>query len=93
MPNIAKDRSWPTLIVGDSFFGQPNQLAELIIVEGGFFTGSLDLDESTLAGHHDIHVDVGCHIPLVIEVELDFAVHEADADRGDRIGKWPITDG
>ena len=52
-------------------------------VEGAVLAGALHLHEAALAAHHDVHVDVGAHVLLVVEIEPRLAVDDADAHRGD----------
>ena len=47
----------------------------------------LHLDEPAVAGHHDVHVDVGGRVLGVVEVEQRLAVDDADRDGRDRAGE------
>ena len=38
-------------------------------IERAVLAGALHLDEAAFAAHHDIHVDVGAHVLLVVEIE------------------------
>ena len=40
---------------------------------------ALHLDEPPFAAHHDIHVDVGAHVFVVVEIETRLAIDDADA--------------
>ena len=48
---------------------------------------ALDLDEPPIAGLHDVHVHLGARVIFVGQVEQRFAVHDADARRGNVIGQ------
>ena len=38
-------------------------------IERAVLAGALHFDELPFAAHHDVHVDVGAHIFLVVEIE------------------------
>ena len=56
---------------------------ERVLVERLALGGALHLDEAAVAGHDDVHVDVGLRVLLVGEIEQRHAVDDADADGGD----------
>ena len=71
----------------DSFFGELDHLSELIVIEGGFFAGALNLDKLAASGHDHVHVHIGGDIEFVIEIQLDFVANQSNTDRGNRITK------
>ena len=72
------------LQVLDPGCGEVEQLVEPRAVERHLLGGRLHLDEAPVAGHHDVHVDVGVRVLGVVEVEQRHAVDDADRDGGDR---------
>jgi hypothetical protein len=64
--------------------GQVEQLAELVAAERLLLGGALDLHEVAGGGADHVHVGLRGHVFLVAQVEPGLAVHDADADRGDR---------
>ena len=69
----------------DSGGGEIGQCTELVPVERLCLGRPLNLDEETLARHHEIHVHFGARILGVVEIEKGSAVDYADADGGDVI--------
>ena len=63
---------------------QLEQLVEANAGEGHLLRGRLHLDQPPVAGHDDVHVDLGGRVLGVVEVEQRHAVDDADRDRGDR---------
>ena len=63
--------------------GEIEQSVELSAIERAVLAGALHLDEPPFAAHHDIHVDVGAHVFLVVEIEPRLAIDDADAHRRD----------
>ncbi len=57
--------------------GALEQARQFVGREGGFFTGSLDLDVLAVAGLDDVHVNVGVGIEHVVEVKVDLTVDQA----------------
>src|SRR5215207_3758117 len=72
----------------DAGFGELEEDGEFVVGERGFFAGALDFDEPPAASHDDIHIDVGCDVLRIVEIERGLAIDDAGADRGDAIGKW-----
>ena len=56
-------------------------------VNGAPLRGRLHLDEPAVAGHDDVHVDLGGRVLGVVEVEQRLAVDDPDRDGGDRPGE------
>ena len=71
--------------LGDAGLGEPEQRVEVAAREREPFGGALHLDEALVAGHHDVHVDLGAHVLGVLEVEHRRAVDDTDRDRGARL--------
>ena len=69
----------------DPLFGQRKEFGEFLVVEGGFFAGSLDLDKSIVAGHDHVHIDIGTNIAQVVQVETRLAIDDSDADCSDGV--------
>ena len=67
--------------------GEVEQLVEPRAVERHPLGRRLHLDEAPVAGHDDVHVDVGVRVLGVVEVEQRLAVDDADRDGGDRAGQ------
>ena len=76
---------------GDSFFRKLQHSAKLVIIKRGFFTGALDFDELAAASHDHVHIDIGSRIQNVVQVQLDFVIQQADADRRDGVSQRAIT--
>ena len=55
-----------------------------VAVERHLLGRRLHLDEPAVAGHDDVHVDVGARVLRVVEVEQRLAVDDADRHGGDR---------
>src|SRR5439155_10255268 len=68
----------------DSAGCQVEQLVEPFAAEWDALRGRLHLDESPVACHDDVDVDVGARVLDVVEVEQRLAVDDPDRDRGDR---------
>ena len=51
------------------FTASSSSAIQLGAVERAVLAGALHLDEPSLAAHHDVHVDLGAHVLLVVEVE------------------------
>src|SRR5581483_759985 len=60
------------------------QLVQPAAFERNALGGRLHLDETALAGHDHVHVDVGARVLLVVEVEQRLAAEDADRDGRDR---------
>ena len=54
------------------------------LAEGGRLGGALDFDETAVASHHDVHVDIGATVLVVAKVEEGVRFDDANADRRDR---------
>src|SRR4051794_8490787 len=63
------------------------QRVQPLAVERHALGSRLHLDESAVARHHDVQVDVGVRVLCVVEVEERLAVDDADGDRADRPGE------
>lgn len=66
-----------------SLLGQRQERIQFCIVEGRFFSCSLDLDESRRACHDDVHIDIRDDILRIIQIESRNAVDYSNANRGD----------
>ncbi len=63
--------------------GHFQQVVHSVAVEPlSVFGAGLNFDEFSAGGVGDVHVHLGAGIVVVIEIEEDFAVDEADADGG-----------
>src|SRR4051794_25008095 len=60
------------------------EVVEPFAVERNTFRGRLHLDESPVARHDDVEVDVGARVLDVVEVEQRLAVDDANRHGGDR---------
>src|SRR5690242_17295979 len=60
-----------------------DQRVELSAIKGAFLASALDLDETALAAHYDIHVHLGPDVEIVIEIQPQFTIDHTDADRRD----------
>lgn len=65
--------------------GGGDHLFELGRAEDIFFAAALEFHEVELVGHDDIHIDAGVPVFDVVEVDEDFAIHDADAHGGDAV--------
>src|ERR1051326_3008061 len=79
------------LLLGDERFDAAlrhvHHLLELRIVEGMLLRRSLNFDDLLAAGHHQVHVYVRARVFLVVQVEQNFAIYNADAGTGHKIAK------
>src|SRR3954451_8990188 len=79
------------VLCGDELFDaagrELEQLVEARARERRPLRGRLHLDERGVAGHDDVHVDLGRRVLGIVEVEQRGAVDDADRDRGDRTGQ------
>src|SRR5439155_24572372 len=57
-------------------------LAQLAVVERGFFAGALQLDEFPGLGHNYVKVHLRCRVFHIAKVQHDLLAHDADTDRG-----------
>src|SRR6478735_7264969 len=73
--------------VGAAAGGEVEQRVEHLAVKRLGLGGALDLDEAAVAGHDDVHVGVGAHVLLVVQVEARLTVDDADRDRGNGAGQ------
>src|SRR5579884_702404 len=65
------------------------QLVQLPAAERLALGRRLHLDETAVAGHDDVQVDVGGRVLCVVEVEEGFAADDADRDGGDGVAQGP----
>ena len=66
--------------LGQSAAGQPQQGGQFRVAERGLLARALNLDETSAAGHDDVHVDLGRHVLGVIQIEHGLAIHDPHAD-------------
>src|SRR5438874_8776519 len=59
------------------------QVVEAGPAEGRPLGGRLHLDQGAVAGHDDVHVDLGGRVLGIIEVEQRYSVHDSNRDGGD----------
>ena len=59
------------------------QRVELRAIERAVLAGPLHLDELPFTAHHDVHVDFGPDILLIVEIESRFTIDHTDAHRRD----------
>src|SRR5437773_12313951 len=59
--------------------GKVQQAIEITTGESAVLTGALHFDKTAFAAHHDVHVDVGCHVLGIVEIEPRLATQQADA--------------
>ena len=71
----------------DAVVRQVEQRQQRVSPERDGLGGALYLDEASIPGLDDVHVDVGAAVVLVRQIEERFAVNDADADRRDVIGQ------
>src|SRR5882724_3685566 len=69
----------------DSHRRQLEQLIQALARERLSLGGRLHLDEASLPGHDDVHVDLGTRVFRVVEVEQRLAVDYADGNGRDRV--------
>src|SRR6266513_1817460 len=69
----------------DSHRRQLEQLIQALARERRSLGGRLHLDEASLPGHDDVHVDLGTRVFRVVEVEQRLAVDYADGNGRDRV--------
>jgi len=91
---LAKSLALKTCERFDSQLTQIKQSIELLPAEGGFFAGTLNLDEFTPARHDQIEIYLGVFIFLVIQIKDLVASHKADANCCNAVGcevpRYPI---
>src|SRR5438876_6921324 len=69
----------------DSHRRQLEQLIQALARKRLSLGGRLHLDEASLPGHDDVHVDLGTRVFRVVEVEQRLAVDYADGNGRDRV--------
>jgi len=83
--NTAVVRSASTPLEGeepcDALAAEAVERVELRLIEGGPLRGPLDLHEALRPGHHDVHVDLGRRVLLVVEIDDGGPEHDAHAGR------------
>src|SRR5688572_6278595 len=67
----------------DSAGGEIEQTVEIVARERTVLARALNLDETTLAAHDDVHVDVRGHILDIVEIEARLALDQPHTDRRD----------
>lgn len=77
---------------GDASSGGGDHLFELGGAEDVFFAAALEFYEIEFIGHDDIHIDAGVAVFDVVEIDKDFAVHDAHAHGGHAVFNGEFLD-
>ena len=67
--------------IADAGDRELDELVELRAIERSVLASALHFYEFSFAAHYHVHVDLGSHIFLVIEIEPWFSVDDAHAHR------------
>ena len=84
---LAEDRALRGEELVEAAFGEVQQSIELGAGVAAFFGGGLGLDETSVGGHDDVHIDFGLGVFFVAEVEKRRAFDDADRGGGYELGE------